>query len=95
MTTPIQANPSTPVLGSMSFWPADGPSMLTHPPIRMDMRRPGRRETGRAERISVPIEDARAALDDGADLGLETSGFACQRIASAVRLDGLTSTGTW
>ncbi|MGB0685847.1 MAG: hypothetical protein ACPGQD_06670, partial [Planctomycetota bacterium] len=44
----------------------EGPSMLTHPQIQMDLRTPGR-GPGAGEWVTVPIRDARAALAAGAD----------------------------
>ncbi len=82
MTTSTLDASAPSLRATMEFWPADGPSMLSHPPIRMDLRKPGRtRPHGVGEAVSVPIADARAAV---ADLGLDTSGFACHRVPTAV-----------
>lgn len=72
------------VHGRMRFWPTDGPSILTHPPIEMDMRKPRRSQRPDAERTATPIRNARASLAAGADLGLETSGFQCFETPTSV-----------
>lgn len=72
------------VQARMTYWPTDGPSMLTHPPVTADLRKP---RSGRTvlEARPTPVYDAREALAQGSDLGLETSGFELRSHPSAVR----------